>query len=214
AVRATQLAPGSGRQARRRPACGVSEAMTTAAAHLTVERKNFRQRMRQGLVAERGGVTRVLLLSIFGALLGLAAPYASTLAIDVALPDASPRMLMAAAIGVVLLVAYQAWNGWLHSLAEVVLSSAVERGALLQVFSAVVRSEYAALRNQRSGSMATTLSSAGIAIRSHIYNLVALTTHGASAIGYFAVLGNSSMVVALRVVVAELVLASLSITFA
>jgi ABC-type bacteriocin/lantibiotic exporter with double-glycine peptidase domain len=170
--------------------------------------------MRELLIAERGGFTRVLLLSMFGALLGLAMPYASMVAIDIALPDASPRMLLAAAIGVVLLVAYQAWNGWLHSLAEVALSSAVERGALLQVFSAVVRSEYAALRRQRSGSMTTTLSSAGIAIRSYIDNLVALTTHGASAIGYFIVLGNSSMTVAAMVVLAELVLAVLSINFA
>jgi ABC-type bacteriocin/lantibiotic exporter with double-glycine peptidase domain len=170
--------------------------------------------MRQGLVAERGGLTRVLLLSIFGALLGLAAPYASTLAIDVALPDASPRMLMAAAIGVVLLVAYQAWNGWLHSLAEVALSSAVERGALLGVFSAVVRADYAALRRQRSGDMTTTMSSAGIAIRGYIDNLVALTTHGATGIAYFFVLAHSSMAVAAMVILAELVLAALSITFA
>lgn len=170
--------------------------------------------MRGLLLEERGGFIRVLLLSIFGALLGLALPYTSMLAIDIALPDASPRTLLAAAIGVVLLMAYQAWNGWLHSLAEVALTSAVERGALLQVFSAVVRSDYSALRSQRSGSMATTLSSAGIAIRGYTNNLVALTTFGASAIGYFAVLGNSSMVVAALVVLAEVVLAMLSITFA
>jgi len=188
--------------------------MTTAAADLTVERKDFRRRLREALFEERGGFTRVLVLSIFGALLGLAMPYTSTLAIDVALPDASPRMLMAAAIGVVLLVAYQAWNGWLHSLAEVALSSAVERGTLLQVFSAVVRSDYAALRRQRSGNMTTTLSSAGIAVHTYLGNLVGLTTHGASAIAYFWVLGKSSMVVAAMVVLAELVIASMSVTFA
>jgi ABC-type bacteriocin/lantibiotic exporter with double-glycine peptidase domain len=147
-------------------------------------------------------------------LLGLALPYASTLAIDVALPDASPRMLMAAAIGVVLLVGHQAWNGWLHSLAQVALSSAVERGTLLQVFSAVVRAEYATLRRQRSGGMSTTLASAGLAVHSYVGNLVALTTQGAFAIGYFAVLARASMVLAALVVLGEVVLAALSITCA
>ena len=81
------------------------------------EFKFLRQRIRESLLEQRGGVLRVLALSAFGALMGLAMPYASTLAIDIALPDASPRMLLAASLVVVLLVSYQAWNGWLHSLA-------------------------------------------------------------------------------------------------
>ena len=178
------------------------------------EFKFLRQRIRESLLEQRGGVLRVLALSAFGALMGLAMPYASTLAIDIALPDASPRMLLAASLGVVLLVAYQAWNGWLHSLAEVAVSSAVERGTLLQVFSSVVRAEYDMLRKQRSGSMGITMSSAATAVHSYVGNLVALTTQVAFAIAYFIVLANSSMLVAALVIVAELVLAWLSISFA
>src|SRR4051812_7926595 len=187
--------------------------MTTAAL-TRPESKVLRLRMRESLLEQRGGVLRVLLLSAFGALMGLAMPYASTLAIDTALPDASPRMLLAAALGVVLLVAYQAWNGWLHSLAEVAVSSAVERGTLLQVFSSVVRADYEMLRKQRSGSMGITMSSAATAVHTYVGNLIGLTTQVAFAIAYFVVLANSSMLVASLVVVAELLLAWLSITFA
>jgi ATP-binding cassette subfamily B protein len=188
-------------------------AMTTAALPRS-ELKVLRQRIRESLLEQRGGVLRVLALSAFGALMGLAMPYASTLAIDTALPDASPRMLLAASLGVVLLVAYQAWNGWLRSLAEVAVSSAVERGTLQQVFSSVVRAEYQMLRRQRSGSMGITMSSAATAVHTYVGNVVALTTQVAFAIAYFVVLANSSMLVAALVVVAELVLAWLSITFA
>jgi subfamily B ATP-binding cassette protein HlyB/CyaB len=187
--------------------------MTTAALPRP-ELKVLRQRMREALLEQRGGVLRVLVLSAFGAVMGLAMPYAATLAIDTALPDASPRMLLAASLGVVLLVAYQAWNGWLHSLAEVAVSSAVERGMLLQVFSSVVRAEYEMLRKQRSGSMGITMSSAATAVHTYVGNVVALMTQVAFAIAYFIVLANSSMLVATLVVVAEVVLAWLSITFA
>jgi ATP-binding cassette subfamily B protein len=187
--------------------------MTTAAVPRP-EFKLFRQRIRESLLEQRGGVIRVLTLSAFGALMGLAMPYASTLAIDTALPDASPRMLLAASLGVVLLVAYQAWNGWLHSLAEVAVSSAVERGTLIAVFSSVVRAEYEMLRKQRSGAMAITMSSAATAVHTYVGNVVALMSQAAVAIAYFVVLVNSSPLVASLVVVAELALAWLSITFA
>src|SRR5262245_62661407 len=112
--------------------------MTAAAP---VERKDFRRRMKEALLEQRSGLLRVIALSAFGAALGIALPYTSTLAIDTALPDASPKMLLTAAIGVVLLVAHQAWSGWLRAVAEANVDAAVEKGTLLQVFSAVVRSD-------------------------------------------------------------------------
>jgi ABC-type bacteriocin/lantibiotic exporter with double-glycine peptidase domain len=185
--------------------------MTTAALTAPIERKDFRRHLRDALLEQRGGIFKVLVLSAFGSAVGLALPYTSTLAIDTALPDASPRTLFAAAIGVVLLVGYQAWSGWLRSLAYVAVSAAVEKSALATVFAAVVRSDYATLRKQRSGSMGTTLSSAGTAVQIYIGSLSSLVSNGAFAISHFVVLSQASLAMAALVVIADAVMALISL---
>ncbi|MEY4544298.1 MAG: hypothetical protein RL685_493 [Pseudomonadota bacterium] len=185
--------------------------MTTAALTGPAERKDFRRHLREALLDQRSGLAKVLALSAFGSAVGLALPYTTTLAIDTALPDASPRTLVAAAIAVVFLVAYQAWSGWLRSLAEVAVNAAVEKSALGKVFSAVVRSDYATLRQQQSGSMATTLSSAGTAVQIYVDSLSSLVTNGAFALSHFVVLSQASIAMAALVVVADVVLALVSL---
>ncbi len=185
--------------------------MTTAALTPPAPRQDFRRHLRDALLEQRGGLAKVLALSAFGSAVGLALPYTSMLAIDTALPDASPRTLFAAAVGVVLLVAYQAWGGWLRALADVAVSASVEKSALGKVFSAVVRSEYAALRKQQAGGMATTLSSAGTAVQIYVDSLSSLVTNGAFAISHFVVLSQASITMAAVVVVADVIMALVSL---
>jgi ATP-binding cassette, subfamily B, bacterial len=172
--------------------------------------RKFRRRLADLILAERGLLVRLASTAIFGALLGLALPYASQIAIDMALPDASPRLLVVAALGVVVLVAHQAWMGWISGSTRISLTAAVEKGALSQVLSALVRSDYTRLKQRNSGWMTMTLSGAGTSVQRYVDSLTTLLTQGAFSLAYFLVLADESATVAALVVFFNLFVSGVS----
>jgi ABC-type bacteriocin/lantibiotic exporter with double-glycine peptidase domain len=172
--------------------------------------RRFRRRLTDLILAERGLLVRLGSTAVFGALLGLALPYASQVAIDTALPDASPRLLLVVALGVVILVAHQAWMGWISGSTRIALTAAVEKGALLSVLRALVRSDYTRLKQRNSGWMTTTLSGAGTSVERYVDSLTTLLTQGAFSLLYFLVLANESAAVAALVVLFNVAISSVS----
>src|SRR6187399_813899 len=110
------------------------------------DRRDFKRHLLEAMLEERRPLLRIVGTALFGVGLGLAAPYASRLAIDTALPDASPRLLVLVALAVLVLALHQAWGNWIAAGARIAATAAVEEGALLQVFGALVHSDYAALK--------------------------------------------------------------------
>lgn len=172
--------------------------------------RSFRRRLADLILAERRLLARLGSTALFGALIGLGLPYASQVAIDQALPDASPRLLVVVALAVVLLVAHQAWTGWISGSTRIALTAAVEQGALQQVLGALVRSDYSRLQQQSSGWMTTTLSGAGTVVQRYIDSLAALLTQGALSLAYFLVLAQESAAVAGLVVFFNLAISAIS----
>lgn len=172
--------------------------------------RSFRRRLIELILAERGLLVRLGSTAVLGALLGLALPYASQVAIDTALPDASPRLLLVVALGVVVLVAHQAWMGWISGSTCIALTAAVERGALMQVLRALVRSDYTRLRQRNSGWMTTTLSGAGTSVQRYVSSLATLLTQGAFSLAYFLVLASESSAVAALVVLFNIAISAIS----
>ncbi len=170
----------------------------------------FKRRLIELLLEDRRLLARVGSTALLGAFFGLALPYASKLAIDSALPDSAPRLLAVVALGVAVLVAHQAWTGWIGGTTRIALSAAVEKGALRQVMSALVRSSYTALAQRNSGWMMTTLSGAGTAVQRYVDSLATLLTQGAFTLIYFLVLCGQSVIVAAVVVLFNLLIASVS----
>lgn len=188
--------------------------MHTALPAGSADHRLFQRRLLDLILAERGALARLGATAILGALLGLALPYASRVAIDSALPDASPHLLVVVALGVVLLVAHQAWMGWIAGSTRIALSAAVEQGALQQVLRALVRSDYNRLKQRDSGWMTTTLSGAGTAVQRYVGSFATLLTQGAFALAYFVVLANVSGLVAALVVGFNLFVTGVSIGLA
>ena len=183
-------------------------------AAIWTDRRDFKRRLLEAMLEERRPLSRIVGTALFGVGLGLAAPYASRLAIDTALPDASPRLLVVVSLGVVVLALHQAWGTWIQSRARIAATAAVEEGALLQVFGALVCSDYAALKRRDAGWMATTLSGAGTSVARYVDSLATAVTQGPLAVGYFIVLTNTSLTAAAVVVVVNLCITSVSLTLA
>ncbi|HKO90612.1 MAG TPA: ATP-binding cassette domain-containing protein [Polyangiaceae bacterium] len=183
-------------------------------AAIWTDRRTFKRRLLEAMLEERRPLLRIIGTALFGVALGLASPYASRLAIDTALPDASPRLLVVVALGVVVLALHQAWGTWIQSRARIVATAAVEEGALLQVFGALVHSDYAALKRRDAGWMATTLSGAGTSVARYVDSVATAVTQGPLAFGYFIVLANTSLAAAALVVVVNLCITSVSLTLA
>jgi ABC-type bacteriocin/lantibiotic exporter with double-glycine peptidase domain len=184
--------------------------MHTTLPALSLDHRLFQRRLLDLMLAERGALVRLGLTAIFGALIGLALPYTSRVAIDTALPDASPRLLIVVALGVVLLCAHQAWMSWIAGSTRIALSAAVERGALQQVLRALVCSDYTRLKQRDSGWMTTTLSGAGSAVQRYVDSFSTLLTQGAFALAYFIVLANVSGLVAAIVILFNLLITVVS----
>ncbi len=180
----------------------------------SADHRLFQRRLLDLILAERGALVRLGATAIVGALIGLSLPYASRLAIDSALPDASPRLLVVVALGVVLLVAHQAWMSWIAGSTRVALRAAVEQAALSQVLRALVRSDYNRLKQRDSGWMTTTLSGAGTAVQRYVDSFSTLLTQGAFGLAYFVVLANVSGPIAALVVVFNLLITGISIGLA
>lgn len=178
------------------------------------DRRDFKRHLLEAMLEQRRPLLRIVATALFGVGLGLAAPYASRLAIDTALPDASPRLLVVVALAVVVLALHQAWGNWIAARARIAATAAVEEGALLQVFGALVHSDYAALKRRDAGWMATTLSGAGTSVARYVDNLATAVTQGPLAVGYFIVLTNASLGVAAVVVLVNLCITWLSLTLA
>lgn len=172
--------------------------------------RRFRRRIVDLILAERGLLVRLGSTAVFGALLGLALPYASQIAIDSALPDASPRLLVVVALGVVVLVAHQAWMGWVSGTTRIALTAAVEKGVLAQVMQALVRSSYTRLKQRNSGWMTMTMTGAGTSVQRYVDSLATLLTQGAFSLAYFLVLAEESTAVAALVVFFNVAIAAIS----
>ncbi|HTV20761.1 MAG TPA: ATP-binding cassette domain-containing protein [Polyangiaceae bacterium] len=168
----------------------------------------FQARLLQHLMAERRLLVRLAAIALLGALLGLAMPYTSRVALDHALPDSAPQLLLVTAIAVVLLVAHQAWVSWTQALTRITLSTSIQQQASRELMGALLASDYAVLSRRRSGSVMTTLSSVSTVVDRYVDAQVTTLTQGASVLASFAVLAQASMPLAGVVVLFELVVAA------
>lgn len=167
----------------------------------------FRRGLLCALWRERSLLLRIASSAVLGALIGLALPYTSRVAIDSALPDASPRLLVAIALSVLLLIAHQAWSQWVQGSARIALAAAVEKSVLKQALGALLRTDFARLEECDSGWAMTTLRGASSAVARYVDSIATLLTQSAFGLAYFAVLAEASAVAAGFVVLANAVLA-------
>jgi ABC-type bacteriocin/lantibiotic exporter with double-glycine peptidase domain len=171
---------------------------------------NFQAHLFTLLGNERALVGRLMVVALLGAGLGLAVPYTSRVAIDSALPDSAPRLLVVVALGMLLLVLHQAWVSWLQSLSRIAICASLERDALGEVMRALLRSDYSLLRQRKSGAVMTTLSSASTVVKRQVELIVTVVSQGASSVAYFAVLVYASSGVAALVVAFNVAIAGVS----
>lgn len=174
----------------------------------------FERRLLELLLAERRLLQRLALIAGFSILLGAATPYATRIAIDQALPDAAPSLLLVVTLGFIVLVVHRAWASWLQSLTSAQLQASVERGALVESLRALVRSDLHISSQRDAGWMLSTLRGAGSSAQAYVSSFTTLFTRGLSALVYLFMLGSFSPTVALVVVAADLVIALATYLFA
>ncbi len=176
--------------------------------------RRFQRRLLTLMFSERRLMTRLAVIALVSTLFGVATPYASRIAIDRALPDASPNLLLVVAIVSLLMVAHRAWAAWLQGTTAAHLQASVERGALTAALRALVRSGLASSREKDSGWMTATLRGAGASSQAYVASFSTLLTRGLSTLVYGVILAQFSGTVAAVVLTANLGIALVSYLFA
>jgi ABC-type bacteriocin/lantibiotic exporter with double-glycine peptidase domain len=152
--------------------------------HLSIDRRPLQQCFSQWTYDERALILRLALASLLSMLLSLAMPRVSQVVFDRALPEGSPRLMLAAAAAALLLAAHSAWLGWLQALMSIDLGIRLERNALTRVVGAMVQSTAEQRKSKNAGWMLTTLNGAGVSAQRYAASQVSLLSEGLSCIGY------------------------------
>jgi ABC-type bacteriocin/lantibiotic exporter with double-glycine peptidase domain len=172
--------------------------------------RRFQRRVLDLMLEQRRGLARVLGAALASTALGVVAPYASRIALDEALPNASPNLLLVVAGAALLVTVHRAWATWTQGLAAAWLQARVERGALTEAMRALLRSDLVYLREKDSGWTLATLRGAGAFATTYVSSVTTLLARGASAIVYFAIVADFSPQVAALVLVASICVSLLS----
>jgi ABC-type bacteriocin/lantibiotic exporter with double-glycine peptidase domain len=150
-------------------------------------------RLLQGeLQTERRALIKFLGLSLCGALLALVPPDLSRRALDQALPDHAPRLLVVLSAAALLVGLHRAWAGWLEDTARNQLGAQVEGRALVSLMRAVLKADASWLSRRGSGWTSETLGGASELIAGYVGAIAGLLTQGCMTVAYLAVMVPAS----------------------
>lgn len=170
--------------------------MHALAAHSS---QTFRDTLLSAIFGERRLVVRVILLTLFGALLALAPPQISRMAIDEALPKSAPRLLVVLSSVALLVGLHEAWAGWIEDSATTLLQARTERRALQHLMHASLHSDASIAQTRSAGWMSETVGGAGSIVEAYVGSLSSLLTQGCFALAYLGLLLVTSPAAALVV---------------
>jgi ABC-type bacteriocin/lantibiotic exporter with double-glycine peptidase domain len=173
-------------------------------------RRRFQRLLFAALYAERSALIRLAGMALIGALLGIAVPQVARVAIDEALPTASPRMLWVLSLSLLLVGAHQAWAGWIQDTTAAWLGASVERKALGALLGALLGADPDPLGKRDAGWMSDTLGGASAVVHGSVDTFVALIMQGLFGLACLGWLLATSPAAALLVTLMSLAICAVS----
>ncbi|HET9955427.1 MAG TPA: ATP-binding cassette domain-containing protein [Polyangiaceae bacterium] len=149
---------------------------------------SFRRMLTALLKQERRVFYKLSLASGVGALLALAPPLAVQYAMDDAVPNRKPQLLVLLAVAVCVLTFNSAWVGWIELSTQVLFKNHAEARCLRSLLGRLLRAPFAKIQEKDSGWALETLRKAAQIVDSAATSVVSLLTRALTSLSSFVLL--------------------------